>query len=609
MEQNFELLLRSLAYDVRLDSFTVNYCCFRLQCEGTKFLTVTLPKLSKAVVRSLELGYFDRSSLTCFAWKGRSLRYFRSLLNRIFDYRTGLVLENASEDAILGLRQFCEYFYKLELEFDRETEEKAVETFEQIEDEMAATKDNDIFVDQLRRDFETYYPISSRSVLDDVLSNRPRFGPGTWSGHTDRYPYYLARVSSRYTSGHPKGYSGARGYFKPYPSAPCKSPLVEDTSDCSELLLVPKDSRGPRTIVREPFFRLKTQLSFFDWISGLLSKESRGRINFHDQAINRELARQSSISKEYCTIDLKEASDRVKGSIVDKIFRNSPAIRFFTTRRTRKVRLPNGKIRDLVKLSGMGSGLTFPIMSLLAHLAITRRVITRTGMGYACVRKQVFTYGDDIIVPSAWYTYAVEGLSLVGLKCNGDKSFVNSHFRESCGGDYWNGHSVGPVRLRLSSSAPTVSTPGILSLNGKPCYLQVERHCRELIRAGLEATADTWYRSIERSLGRRLPVGTGRTPVLCRYTLQGVAYPSVGGNHIELTAIMPSAVTAEAPGMDPYFHLGKFFKERLPEIRQFLFEKPWWESISGCESTFGAVSVPRRVRYIYRRISSYALMG
>lgn len=609
METDLELLLRNLAYDVRLDSFTINYCAFRFKCEGIKFLTVTLPKLSKAVVRSLELGYFDRTDLTCFAWKGRSLRYFRSLLDRIFCRRTGKVLENASADSIRGLRQFCEYFYKLELEFDHGTVEKAIESFEQIEDEMAATKDNDCFINQLRKDFETYYPDTSRSVINDVLQNRPRSGPGTWSGMRKNIPFYLARVHQTYTRGFRHDFAGVKGFFKPYPSAPVKAVPVKDTADCSELLLVPKDSRGPRTIVREPYFLLKAQLSFFDWVSDSLTRESRGRINFQDQAINREIARQSSITKEYCTIDLKEASDRVKGSIIDKIFQNSPAIRYFTNRRTRFVRLPNGRVRRLVKLSGMGSGLTFPIMSLLAHMAIVRRVITRTGMGYASVRKLVYTYGDDIIVPSAWYNYAVEGLTLVGLKCNADKSFVNSCFRESCGGDYYNGHSVGPVRLRLSSSAPKISERGTLLLDKKPGLIQVERHCRELVSAGMNATANFWYFLVEKALGARLPVGTGRTPYLCRYSLQGVAYTSFGGNHIELKAYLPVAVTAEAPAMDPFFHLAKSLTLRRDENNSLGRDFCWWETISGGESTFGVVSVPRRVGLRVQRISAYALMG
>jgi hypothetical protein len=60
----------------------------------------------------------------------------------------------------------------------------------------------------------------------------------------------------------------------------------------------------------------------------------------------------------------------------------------------------------------------------------------------------VYVYGDDIIVPSLFYEEAVNGLQRIGLIVNLSKSFADGPFRESCGGEYYNGIDVTPVRVR-----------------------------------------------------------------------------------------------------------------------------------------------------------------
>lgn len=603
MEISILNVLESLAHDVRLDPFTKAYVIRRYKSEGIRFLTVTLPKLSKAVIASLEKGSFDRP--TDFAWKGRSLLYFRSLLRRIFCVNTGVVLDDVDSDSLLRLRQFCEYFYKLALEFDEQDIKDAEAAF--VETEAAVRQLDCEYSEQLRKDFETYYkPLSSAVVSEVFRDYRPRSGPGTWSGMSPQQRYYRVRTTDRYTRGVSGEFSAYSGYFKEYPGSPNTPIITDDTSLTSEVLFVPKDSRGPRTIVREPYFRLKAQLAFFDWFASGLERVSHKRINFYDQAINRELARASSVSKAYATLDLKEASDRVSYRFVLNVFRNSPAIRYFLLRRTDCTLLPNGTAMRLSKLSGMGSGLTFPIMSLLAHLSIVRSVVNSTGLRYELVKKHVYTYGDDVIVPARWYDAACKGLARAGLQVNLSKSFSRSHFRESCGGDYYNGHSVGPVRLRLANSAPVYFRKGhLLKLTSNPGIIQVERHCRELIRAGLASVAETFYKSIERKLKIKLPIGTGRTPYLCRYTLDGVAYPAVDGNYVQVRGVLPLPVVSKTPFMNPYYHLGNSLR---PSGENSVL--PWWDQIvSGCGSSFGEVSIPRQVRYKFGRISSFALMG
>lgn len=514
MEIQVSSLFKSISFEVDLDPFTTKYCLSRLKVEGYKFWTVTLPKLSKAVLKSLEKGYFERP--TDFAWKGKSLRYFRSFLNKIFDPNTGLVLPCVDSLALYSLRQLCDYLYKLSLSTESQQAEAEV-VFVTDELELAPPYDHS-FVDTLRVDFENEFQVSSRAELRQVFRNSPpRPGPGSFAGAIGGCPWWRRKY---FDDCYSPEFSAFSGHFRYSPTAP--TPLKGFPLDCSEVLFVPKDSRGPRTIVREPFLRLKGQMAFFDFFSKSLSTDSRGQINFHDQQRNRSVALASSISKRFATMDLKSASDRVRFDVMLHIARNSPAIRWFLLNgRSKRAKLPTFGDITLRKVAGMGSGLTFPLMSLLIYLVAVRSVSDYLRIPYKKAMMLCGTFGDDLYCPSSCYDRVSTNLQKVGLKVNTDKSFRWSHFRESCGGDYYNGQDVAPVRLKLSSSQPAISG-GVLRSNNKtyPGFfpLQLERHCRELVKAGLLKTAEVIYRAIERSYGK-LPLVSGDSPALGRYTL------------------------------------------------------------------------------------------
>lgn len=602
MKLDYTHMFKRLAVDVDLDQFTYRYCAQRLKREGLQFLTVTLPKLSKAVLRSLELGSFDRP--TDFAWKGRSLRYFRSFLNKIFDYRTGKVLENVDPLALWQCRQLCEYAYKLALPFSDEHLEDAEQSFIKEDAELSASAYDTRFVDQLRKDFETHYRSFSGATVSDVLDTyRPRPGPGTFSGKTSferrsKRAWYT-RKETDYA--YPKSFRAYGGYFRPYHRAPVQGEAKQDPV-FSEVLFVPKDSRGPRTIVREPYAVLSCQMAFNAYACKALEKASRYRINFQDQRVNRDLAMQSSKTKENATLDLKSASDRVSYSIMLHIFRNSPLKKFILSS-TRFTMLPvSKKVVRLSKLSGMGSGLTFPMMSLLIHLTITRRLVDRTGLSYAKARSLVYVYGDDVIVPTKYTSIAFEALKLVKLQVNYEKSFITSNFRESCGGDYFMGQDVAPVRLKLSGAEPTVHrSTHELHLNNGLRYVELERHCRELVKAGLVGLADFFYSHLEKCLGR-LPAVCGDSPVLGRYRILPCTYGVDGsGNYEHVKVIMPVGKVERFEG-DVHVALGRSLIQVNRSVLEQIMSPP-----SG--RTFGEVMVPRSVRYRRCKISAFRLMG
>jgi hypothetical protein len=591
-------LIMSLAHDVGLDPRTSQYVLKRFNAEGMNFLTKTLPQVSKAVLRSLELGYFERPE--GFAFYSCTLRHFRSCLDCIFDPRTGVVLETVDAGAISRLRQFCEYFYKLALPFTDTQLEKAEREFKAEDKELAAAYIDRAYVDQLRKDFETYYPEISRATVQDVFTHsRPRAGSGTFANHEMyQQAWYMRRetvVACR------KELAPYSGFFKPYPSAPVNVPIADDTSDSSDVLFVPKDSRGPRTIVREPYHTLSEQMGFHDWIKGALERGTSFRVNFKDQSINQRLARSSSKDKSLATIDLKSASDRVSARIMQTIFRNSPACRQFLNWRTKSAKLPSGEVIQLAKVAGMGSGLTFPLMSLLITLTICRTIHNATRVPISRLIRQVYVYGDDIIVPTKYTDLAYSGLERVLLKVNREKSFSKSLFRESCGGDYYDGRSVAPVRCRLSHSKPSIRG-GLLCCDNTQWVLDFSSHARELVAAGLDSVAEVYYLAVEREHGKLPPI-SGDSPAIGRWSQDTPVYPvDATGTYRNVRAMFAVPVKRYVGNQrNPYV----FLKSRL--IGQEA-ERDWLDTVVG-GTTYSEVSVPRKVKYVRRKVSAYRLMG
>jgi hypothetical protein len=101
----------------------------------------------------------------------------------------------------------------------------------------------------------------------------------------------------------------------------------------------------------------------------------------------------------------------------------------------------------------MGSALCFPIEALvfttLIFVGIQQKLSCQlTRKDIQSYRGQVRVYGDDIIVPVDCVDSVIQTLEAFGLKVNKDKSFWNGKFRESCGGDYYDGEWVTPIRVR-----------------------------------------------------------------------------------------------------------------------------------------------------------------
>lgn len=636
-------VLRVLSKDLGLNSSDVTYLVKRLKNESTQFVTSTLPKLWKNVMFSLKLGYFYReceaAPLTCFAWKGRSLRYFRSLLDRIFDPKTGILLEDADPKAIRGLRQLSEYFYKLCTSFTDSQMANAEARYLDFEEQELPLRNEERpswWTERLRKNFETYYRPLSTATPSDVFSHtRPRFGPGSFSiNSVDWKQVYERARSSAMGENHPFGPKTGHipywlfkqlpdeviglcppelapyaGFFKPYKSTNCNgaSKIYARQKRVCEVLFVPKNADAPRVISREPPHFLKAQMSFFGWASATLERVTEGRIQFTDQTVNRALAKQGSIDGSLSTLDLKDASDSVSMGLVRSIFRNSPAMRFFVHKtRSTHAKLPSGRRFALEKMSGMGSGLTFPIMSLLIHLSVCSEISRVHDVDFKQAMRRVYTFGDDLIVPTAWSDCAIQSLNRTGFRVNVGKSFTTGRFRESCGGDYFDGTDVSPVRLKLMSArlATAREIGFVLNLRKDEIFL-IERHARELCSANMLNTARYIYSRIENVLGP-LPPAVGDTPYLARFdelgneasTVVSEYSPRTLGSGVGLTrhldAYLPQPIKTDAFSryLCPYKYLSTKLRGSGDEIYQNL-----------AVTRFGELSVPHAVTLKKQRVS------
>jgi hypothetical protein len=173
----------------------------------------------------------------------------------------------------------------------------------------------------------------------------------------------------------------------------------------------------------------------------------RRGINLDDgQTVHRQVACAGSISGEVCTIDLTSASDMnaralVKFGLPPSWFNDLDDLRSAFTK------TDAGWYR-LEKFSSMGNGFTFELETAV-FAAICLSVAPWLIPG-----KDLWVYGDDIIVPTSISDDVIWALKFCGFEPNLRKTHVNGNFRESCGGDFFDGYAVRPHFIKEIPDEP-----------------------------------------------------------------------------------------------------------------------------------------------------------
>jgi hypothetical protein len=367
--------------------------------------------------------------------------------------------------AVDCVRQLSYIFYKLEVPYDEHLVDQFLDQFINTDQELADINFDSEDRFRLSSIEGRERSISTRVIVDemrglisrillfaDPREIRPCHGSGATACHTPNQDKWH---KLRY---YPKldAYFDYSSYF--FFSATHVADELEklecaiEREPWARVCLVPKDSRGPRVISCEPAELMYIQQGLMRKLYDTIETNSltRGQINFTDQGVNRELARIGSITGEYCTLDLKDASDRVSLDLVRQVFPED-WVEALTACRSEETILPNGKRVKLNKFAPMGSSCCFPVEALVFWACA--RATTR----YMTDRKTViYVYGDDIICDVDSYNDIVVGLEAIGLLINRTKSYVKGPFRESCGGDYHYGMDVTPVRVRKFFSKSSI---------------------------------------------------------------------------------------------------------------------------------------------------------
>lgn len=407
-----------------------------------------------------------------------------------------------------ALRQVCLFYYKTQYDPTDEQLKEAQASFCYTEDSVGVC--NRIFdPTQASLTLKSARAIISRVIARcDWTNLETSHGPGAVYPHLamcdksrfryirpdleEVYPFdrYFALLPNYWD----RAYSGLEEYD-------------ETVADC-HLIAVPKDRRGPRLICVHNHQLIWLQQGQRRVLEHAISQSQAGPfINFKDQSVNANLALESSASREYCTLDLKEASDRLSCALVRFLF-GEYVWKYISATRAKTVQLLDSRVVTLQKFAPMGNCITFPVQSIIFWALCRASIIAKFGSN---ANLNCFVFGDDIIVPTFAFEVVTECLTSVGLLINRDKSFSAGFFRESCGMDAYRGVQVTPHRLKRSNitSYSDVSSLCQFAKNmrkdgfeetSSSIYSYVRSHLRHLPLAN-EFNATGIYEYVERDIG------------------------------------------------------------------------------------------------------------
>jgi hypothetical protein len=331
------------------------------------------------------------------------------------------------------------------------------------------------------------------------------------------------------------------------------------------VITVPKTLKTPRIIAIEPACMQYAQQALMEVIVEGIERDEllSPLIGFTDQIPNQEMARRGSLDGTLATLDLSEASDRVSNRHVIALTALHPHLAGAVQAcRSTKADVPGYGVVPLAKFASMGSALCFPfeamVFTTIVVMSIAQQLNTPvTAKLVKSLAGRVRVYGDDIIVPVEFAPGVIASLEGFGLRVNRHKSFTDGNFRESCGGDFFMGARVTPVRVRKllpQSRAHVLEIVSAVSLRN------------QLFAIGCEGSV-AW---LDRLVGRLLPiypeVPVG-SPALGRHVHGPISGDVRTSRTLHTPVFKGCVVSAEIPvsNLEDHGALMKFFLNRSDE--------------------------------------------
>lgn len=439
----------------------------RVEYEGEEFLTITLPTLSVALENALDVGVWDPSLARSFDHRGGLPRFLGGFLDRVFDRSTGRLLSSPCIDSIFAVRQLSLMYKKILHPCSPNRVRDAMRGYVEVEKEVAEWN---WYSEQDLCDFERM----STLLFGDVLSNVetalnqgelfPKHGPGATADKlrgNDKYrlSYWPLRLENVFSY-----IEYALPNFRYHLQVEDVTFLEPEAEIPVKVIAVPKTLKTPRIIAVEPTcMQYMQQAISAKIVEQLESPIIRGCtrenlvykfIGFSNQNPNRVMAKKGSLDGSLATLDMSEASDRVSNKHVVALLSRFPHLsEAVQAVRSTKAYVDGFGVIPLSKYASMGSALTFPLEAMVFLTAIclglerqASRQFTRKDI--VSLRGYVRVYGDDIIVPTDMVVPSITALESLGLRVNSNKSFWKGKFRESCGGDFYDGEWVTPIYVR-----------------------------------------------------------------------------------------------------------------------------------------------------------------
>lgn len=465
----------------------------RVRTRGLTILLVSLPAAGKVYDKALSEGRLYIHLLPDELTFGGEITFFRDLFDKVFDLEnldpTGAhpIRREVDPMWVFFTRCFLNLYKKLEVACPQENVRQEVEEFYTNdatlrEPSLHWNADAIFFASSMQiRDRLSFSDIldfdrdscSARRVSDvlqrvcDIVVSKlpilnpedvkPKHGPNAvadLSGRLDKYifPNWPKKLEWVF----PIEYFA----YSTEEWAGSDSQTRESRDDVQgRLIAVPKTYSAPRLITVEPTSHQYLQQGLLRWLRDNFPWPLQHCINFHSQEPSRFAAKEASNGNGMSTVDLKSASDRLSCWTVERAFRKSPSLlcALYATR-TYVVRddTKSGVFPSpfyLKKFAGQGSAVTFPVQSMIYALCSIAAVIVENR--WECSEKNILratklvrVFGDDIIIPSTALTSLSLIFNILQLKINVGKSHTQGSFRESCGGDYFQGIDVKPLYLR-----------------------------------------------------------------------------------------------------------------------------------------------------------------
>jgi len=511
----------------------------RVEKEGISFLTITLPQFAKDFERSLAIGNIDSALFRNFKKCGPIPAFLQGMVSQLFNRKTGKVIPyepptakaahgGATDDfptVVEAIRQICRVFSKVELECTPKRVQAAIDSFYEIEQDLQTFSVPD--------EYEAKFLAVSRLLWDNMVGDfvpsqiTPKHGPGAtadrllgnqkyvWRRWHDRLEPYFPLLSNAY----PLGTDLLSEELE------IVSIVPEDDEQPVRVVMVPKTLKSPRVIAIEPVCMQYVQQGIRDYLYDKIESYwlTRNRVNFRKQSYNQRKAIIASRKGRLATIDLSEASDRVPLSLAMRMFEgNQDLYDSILACRSTKAHLPDGRIiSPLRKFASMGSALCFPVEAMYFYTVCVAALLDSNSLSYTQrnirkVSRQVYVYGDDIIVPCANADVVLDYLQKYNCKVNVNKTFVSGNFRESCGVDAYAGYEVTPTYIRQPRPENQRQADRILSWTAT---------ANLFYKKGYWRTASLMFNYVERIIGS-LPYVRETSSILGRNSFLG--FESVG---------------------------------------------------------------------------------